>query len=408
MTSPALHSETNGHPANGHSPHGHASNGHPVTGHSNGHNAPMPSGPSLAAVPLSSTRTATLDDIVRLLNAELVGDGKTLITGVAGLDAAVPGTISFVEHERLLKAAMASDASALIAPSQLAAKVRRAGRKSKPIILTGNPRLAFARVMEYMSPQVLPEPGVHSTAVVESDAYIAPDATVREGCYVGHHAHIGSGTVLYPHVVLGDGAQIGDGCTLYPSVVIQHHVHIGNRVRIHSGTVIGGDGFGYVPDEQGKHIKVPQVGNVIIEDDVEIGANVCIDRATMGATRIGSGTKIDNLVQIAHNVQVGRNCIICGQVGLSGSVTVGDGVIMAGQAGLADHVKVGSNAVLGAKAGIMADVPEGEFVLGSPAQPTREFMKTQASLRKLPESLRQLRALEKQLNELKKQIEAGE
>jgi UDP-3-O-[3-hydroxymyristoyl] glucosamine N-acyltransferase len=270
--------------------------------------------------------------------------------------------------------------------------------------LTGNPRLAFAKVMEYLQPLDLPDVGIHPTAIIEPYAYIGEGVTIREFCYVGKSAHIGDGAVLYPHVVLGNGAQIGNATILYPSVVINHHVHIGERVRIHSGSVIGGDGFGYVLDG-GKHHKVPQIGTVIIEDDVEIGANVCIDRAMLGATRVGAGTKVDNLVQIAHNAQVGKNVILCGQVGLSGSVVVEDDAVLAGQVGLRDHVKIGKGAVLGAKSGIMNNIPAGEFVMGSPAVPQREFLKQEAASRKLPEAIRSLRNLEKQMRVLQAQVE---
>jgi UDP-3-O-[3-hydroxymyristoyl] glucosamine N-acyltransferase len=354
------------------------------------------------------SRQMTLGDIAELLGAELVGDSGTLITGVSSLDSAIPGTISFIEHERLLKTAVASSAAALIAPVDLAVKMRRAGRAggtpTKPMVLTGNPRLAFAKVMEFLQPLHMPEMGIHPTAIIEPDAYIGTGVTIREYCYVGHHAHIGDGVVLYPHVIVGDGAQIGNASTLFPSVVLNHHVHIGERVRIHSGSVIGGDGFGYVP-EDGKHRKVPQIGTVIVEEDVEIGANVCIDRATMGATRIGAGTKIDNLVQIAHNVQIGRNCILCGQVGLSGSVNIGDDCRIAGQVGVRDHIKIGKGAVVAARSALMEDVPAGSFVAGAPAVPHREFMKTEAASRRLPEALRTLRNLERQIKELQVQVE---
>jgi UDP-3-O-[3-hydroxymyristoyl] glucosamine N-acyltransferase len=353
----------------------------------------------------------TVGEIARLLDAQILGDPSTLITGVAGLDATAPGTISFIEDEKLLSVALSSSAAAIIAPQSMwealepeaALPVPRGEKGRKPMVFTGNPRLAFAKVMEFMQPVSLPEKGVHPTAIIEKDAHIGVGVTIREGCYVGHHAHIGDGAVLYPHVVVGDGAQIGDATVLFPSVVLYHHVHIGKRVRIHSGTVIGGDGFGYVSDGK-QHHKVPQVGTVIIEDDVEIGANVTIDRATMGATRIGEGTKVDNLVQIAHNVQIGRNCILCGQVGLSGSVVVEDDVVMAGQAGLRDHVKIGKGAILGAKAGIMSDVKAGEFVLGAPALPQREYMKTEAASRKLPEMARQLRRLERAIEVLQAKL----
>lgn len=353
----------------------------------------------------------TVGEIARLLDAQVIGDPSILITGVAGLDATAPGSISFIEDHKLLATALSSSAAAIIAPTsmletlQLESKPapRRGEKGRKPMVLTGNPRLAFAKVMEFMQPVSLPEKGIHPSAIIEPDAHIGTGVTIRENCYVGHHAHIGDGVVLFPNVVVGDGAQIGDASVLFPSVVLYHHVHIGKRVRIHANSVIGSDGFGYVSDGK-QHHKVPQVGTVIIEDDVEIGANVCIDRATMGATRVGEGTKIDNLVQIAHNVQIGRNCILCGQVGLSGSVIVEDDVVMAGQAGLRDHVKIGKGAILGAKAGIMADVGAGEFVMGAPALPQREYMKTEAASRKLPEMARQVRRLEKAVEELQAKL----
>lgn len=351
-------------------------------------------------------RYTTVADIAALLNAEIVGNAQTLITGVAALDSSVPGAILFVENESRLAEAQSSDAAAIIVPAGAATVVRRALRTGgKPALITGNPRLAFAKVMEYFQPLVQPELGIHPTAIIEADAHIGENVTIREFCYVGHHAHIGNGTVVYPHCVIGDGAQIGDDCILYPNVVINHHVNLGRNVRIHSGSVLGGDGFGYVMDG-GTHHKVPQVGTVIIEDDVEIGANVCIDRATIGATRVGAGTKVDNLVQIAHNVQVGRNCILCAQVGLSGSVVVEDNVVMAGQIGVADHIKIGKGAVMGAKSGAMANVAPGAFVLGSPAVPQRDFMKREAAARKLPEAMRTLRALEKQMQQMQAQIDA--
>ncbi len=369
------------------------------------------------------SRTTTVGEIARLLDAQIVGDASTLITGFAGLESAAPGTISFIDSDKMISEALASSAAAIIAPESLRQALedaralraksesnrskRRARDREKPLVFAGNPRLAFAKVLEWMQPAALPEKGVHSTAVIESDAYIGKGVTIREGCYVGHHARIDDGVILYPHVTVGDGAQIGAGSVLYPSVVIYRQVHIGKRVSIHAGSVIGSDGFGYVFDGA-RHQKVPQVGTVIIEDDVEIGANVCIDRATMGATRVGEGTKIDNLTQIAHNVQIGKNCVLCGQVGLSGSVVIEDNVMMAGQVGLRDHVKIGKGAILGAKSGIMADIPAGEFVMGSPSLPQREYMRVQAVSRKLPEMARQVRKLEKMVEALSAKLEERE
>jgi len=402
--------------SNGSARNGHAkSNGHPkkATQVANKVSSPLTQSPQSepkSALPhLNSNgeaaRKVTVGDIAKLLGAELVGDARTLITGVASLDSSAPGMISFIENESLWKTALDSQASAIIAPSTLSAQMRRSERKgAKPTVLTGNPRLAFAKVMEFLQPMAMPERGIHPTAIIEADAHIGEGVTIREYCYIGHHAHIGDGVVVYPHVYIGDGAQIGEASILYPSVIINHHVHIGSRVRIHSGSVLGGDGFGYVMDE-GKHHKVPQVGTVIIEDDVEIGANVCIDRATMGATRVGAGTKIDNLVQIAHNVQIGRNCILCGQVGLSGSVVVEDNVMMAGQVGLRDHVKIGKNAILGAKSGIMNDIKSGDFVMGSPAVSQRDYLRMEVAARKLPETMRTLRNLDRQVQQMQEQLQ---
>ena len=385
---------------------------------------------TVSLAPNGQSRTATVGEIARFLGAQIVGDASTLITGFAGLESAAPGTISFIDSDKMISDALASSAAAIIAPESLrqaledafdlraksaangeakanGARRKLATRHEKPIVLAGNPRLAFAKVLEWMQPASVPEKGVHCTAVIEPDAYIGEGVTIREGCYVGHHARIDDGVILYPHVSVGDGAQIGAGSILYPSVVIYRQVHIGRRVRIHSGSVIGSDGFGYVFDGD-RHQKVPQVGTVIIEDDVEIGANVCIDRATMGATRVGEGTKIDNLTQIAHNVTIGKNCIVCGQVGLSGSVVVEDNVMMAGQVGLRDHVRIGKGAILGAKAGIMADIGPGEFVMGSPSLPQRDYMRVHAISRKLPDMARQVRRLEKMVEELSARLDAQE
>ena len=380
---------------------------------------------TISAAPQGQTRNTTVGEIAQLLDAQWVGEASTPITGVAGLDSAAPGTISFIDSDKLIAEALSSNAAAIIAPESLREaleEARRLGRKSvenqsarrrandrraleKPIVFAGNPRLAFAKVLEWMQPAALPEKGVHRTAVIESDAIIGKGVTIREGCYIGHAARIDDGAVLYPHVTVGEGAQIGAGTIIYPSVVIYRQVHIGKHVRIHSGSVIGSDGFGYVFDGE-RHQKVPQIGTVIIEDDVEIGANVCIDRATMGATRVGEGTKIDNLTQIAHNVQIGKNCVICGQVGLSGSVIIEDNVSMAGQVGLRDHVRIGKGAILGAKAGIMADIGAGEFVMGSPSLPQRDYLRVHAVSRKLPEMAKQLRRLEKTVEELTAKLNA--
>lgn len=373
----------------------------PRNGSANAHQH-VSSGKRRATLPV---HRMTAGDIALLLGAELVGDARTLITSVAGIESALPGSILFVENEALLQSAFDSPAAAIIASNAAGEEIRRSQTNRKPALLTENPRLAFAKVMAYFQPKPVRVAGIHASAVVAEDAHIGQNVTIGAGCTVGQSAHIGDNVLIYPNVVVSDGAQIGDDCVLHANVVIGHHVNLGKRVLVHPGSVLGSEGFGYVLDK-GRHHKVPQLGTVVIEDDVEIGANVCIDRATIGATRIGEGTKIDNLVQIAHNVQIGKNCILCGQVGISGSVVVEDSVIMAGQAGLADHVKIGKGAILGAKTGIMGNVSAGDVVLGSPAISQRDFLKREAAARKLPETMRAFRQMEKQLQELKAQIEA--
>ena len=367
------------------------------------------------SAPSGQFRTSTVGEIARLLNATIVGDASILITGVAGLESAAPGSISFIDSDKKLSDALSSSAAAIIAPESLREQLetalegapKRGRKRPKPIVFTGNARLAFAKVLEFMQLANLPEKGIHPSAVIEPDAHIGEGVTIRENCYVGHHARIDDGAVLYPNVTVGDGAQIGAQTVLFASVVIYRQVHIGKRVRVHAGTVIGSDGFGYVFDGA-KHQKMPQVGTVIIEDDVEIGANVCIDRATMGATRVGEGSKIDNLVQIAHNVQIGKNCIICGHAGISGSVIIEDNAMLAGQVGVRDHAKIGKGAIVGAQSGIMTDVAPGEFVVGAPAMPQSDFMRTQAVSRKLPDMAKQLRKLEKMVEELSARLEEKE
>jgi len=227
------------------------------------------------SAPNGQFRTSTVGEIARLLNATIVGDASILITGVAGLDSAHPGSISFIDSEKKLSDALSSNAAAIIAPesmrevleSAIENQPKRGRKRPKPIVLTGNARLAFAKVLEFMQPANLPEKGIHPTAIIEPDAHIGEGVTIRENCYVGHHARIDDGAILYPNVTIGDGAQIGAETVIFASVVVYRQVHIGKRVRIHSGTVIGGDGFGYVFDGN-KHQKIPQVGTVIVEDDV--------------------------------------------------------------------------------------------------------------------------------------------
>ena len=331
----------------------------------------------------------TASQIAEQLHGEVSGDGAVLLTGFAPADSARPGDLTFAENEDYFALAERSAASAILAPSAFASA-------HKTLIRVPNPRVAFARVLPlFFPPEQLP-PGVHPTAVVAGSAQVDPSAHVGPHCVVGERTRIGARTVLRGGNHVGADCRIGDEVWLYPNVVVYHQVLIGHRVRIHAGAVIGSDGFGYVVDE-GRHRKVPQIGNVILEDDVEIGANVTVDRAALGSTVIGQGSKIDNLVQIAHNVRIGSHCLIVAQVGIAGSTRLGDYCVLAGQAGLAGHLKIGNQVTVAAQAGVMRDIEDGQKVLGSPALPDRETKRQMIAIMQLPELIKRVRQLEKQV-----------
>ena len=342
-----------------------------------------------------------LRELAEALGAELVGAaGQEEVVGVSGLDNAAPGHVAYAETERLLREAEQGPALALIAPPGLA-------ESTKPLLRVANVRLAYARALELLGPEErrLP-PGVHPTAQLAGDAEIGEGAALGPYAVVGEGARLGRGAQIHPHVVLGRNVAIGAESTIHPNVTLYDEVQVGARVTIHAGSVIGSQGFGYAQDGE-RHVRVPHIGTVVIEDDVEIGANVTIDRGTTGATVIGQGTKIDNLVQIGHNVKIGRNCILAGQVGISGSVTLGDGVMLAGQAGIADHVTLGDGARGAARAGVMSDVPPGAVVMGAPARPRGEQLRIDAAAGRLPELLREVRELKQRVSELEKRLRGG-
>lgn len=339
--------------------------------------------------------TTTLGEIASHVGGELAGDANLEITGVSSLQHAQPGDIAFAESERVLPEAAASAASALLVPVGLDC--------GKPCVRTGDPRLAFARVLELFSPAPPQRRGVHPTAVIGegftggADVWVGPHAVVGDGVTLGDRTSLG------PLCSVGDGATLGADCRLHAGVYLYHDVSLGNGVIIHSGTVVGADGFGYIKEMSPPH-KIPQLGTVIIDDDVEIGANVMIDRATLGATRIGAGSKIDNQVQIAHNVQVGENCLICAQTGISGSTVLEDSIILGGQVGIGDHLTIGERSVVGAQGGVISDIPAGSFVSGYPAGPHREKMKVEAAIKRVPDLLRTIRQLMRRVDELDAQL----
>jgi UDP-3-O-[3-hydroxymyristoyl] glucosamine N-acyltransferase len=272
---------------------------------------------------------------------------------------------------------------------------------AKPAIRVENPRVAFTRILTLFNPPPQVEQGVHPTAVVGKNVSLANTVAVMAQVFIGNDVSIGDGTILYPHTFIGNGVKIGQNCIIHPNVTLREGTELGNRVIVQSGAVLGGDGFGFVTVE-GEHLKVPQVGNVVIEDDVEIGSNTAIDRATTGSTLVKRGTKIDNLVHIAHNDVIGEHCFIVAQTGISGSVTVGHHVTLAGQTGTTGHINIGANSVFIGRAGITKDTPDNYFGAGVPARPHQEWLREQVALHKLPEALRKIRDLEKRIAEMEK------
>jgi UDP-3-O-[3-hydroxymyristoyl] glucosamine N-acyltransferase len=337
-----------------------------------------------ASAPLTVQFTA--QDIARELEGEVLGDPTALLTGFAPATAAKPGDLTFAENETFFHKAEQSAAAAIMVDGPFRSE-------KKTVIKVPNARIAFARVLPLFFPEPAYPAGVHPSAVVAPDAEIDPTAHVGPHCVVSAGCRIGPRTVLMASVFVGPNSVIGEDSHIFANVSIYLRSQIGSRVTIHSGTVVGSDGFGYVLD-QGQHRKVPQVGYVLIQDDVEIGANVTIDRGALGPTTIGRGTKIDNLVQIAHNVSIGDHCLIISQVGVAGSTKMGNYVTLAGQVGVAGHLKIGSKAVVSAQSGVMHDIPEGEKWFGSPAQPDRQMKRQLVAVHQLPNLVRRVSELE--------------
>jgi UDP-3-O-[3-hydroxymyristoyl] glucosamine N-acyltransferase len=329
----------------------------------------------------------TTADIAKELNGEVIGDGSLELTGFAPATAARAGDLTFAENETFFQKAEQSAASAILVDGPFRSAV-------KALIRVPNARIAFARVLPLFFPERVFAPGLHPTAVVDPSAQIDPAAHVGPYCVIGEKTRIGPGVVLQGGNHIGRSVVIGADSRLFPNVVVYDQTQIGQRVRIHAGTVIGSDGFGYVFDS-GRHRKVPQVGQVLVQDDVEIGANVTIDRGALGPTIIGKGTKIDNLVMIAHNVSIGEHCLVVAQVGVAGSTKIGQYTTLAGQVGIAGHLKIGNKVTIAAQSGVMHDVPDGGKWLGAPAQPDRQAKRQLIALHHLPELIRRVSELEK-------------
>jgi UDP-3-O-[3-hydroxymyristoyl] glucosamine N-acyltransferase len=331
----------------------------------------------------------TLGQLAQALDATLDGDPGRVVTGVAPLEHAGPDEISFLTDPRFRQSARASRAGAFLAPLD-------ATDLPAPILRCRTPQRALIDLLRLFHPAERPAAGVHPLAVVEPGAWLDPTVAVGALCVIEAGARLGAGVHLHPLVFVGRDAEIGDETVLHPHVTVREGVRIGRRVIVHAGAVLGADGFGYVFDGA-IHRKIPQVGSVLIEDDVEIGAGTTIDRATLGQTVVRRGTKIDNLVQIGHNAEIGADSIIVAQVGISGSVRLGRGVVLAGQVGVADHRTIGDGAVVGARAGVHVDIPAGETWLGTPVRPITQAKRIMAAEGQLPDLVHRLRALERRL-----------
>lgn len=330
----------------------------------------------------------TAAEIAKYLQGEVLGDPATVLNTFAPADRAQVGDLTFAENPDYFARAEQSAASAIIVDGQFESK--------KILIRVPNARIAFAKALTLFFPEPSFPAGVHPSAIIHSSAQVDPTAHVGPYCVVGEKVRIGARSILQGGNHIGAGSQLAEDVNLFPNVVVYARSEIGNRVRIHAGTVVGSDGFGYVLDN-GVHRKVPQIGNVIIRDDVEIGSNVSIDRGALGPTVIGKGTKIDNLVQIAHNVSIGDYCLVISQVGIAGSTKLGSYVILAGQAGIAGHLKIGNRVTIAAQAGVMNNIPDGEKWLGAPAQPDRQAKRQMIAVTHLPDLLKRVAELEKKL-----------
>ncbi len=336
---------------------------------------------------------ALLSDLAKLVNGVVIGNGNIEIKGIKGLDDVGPDEITMAATARVLDTAIQSKAVAIIVPSNVV-------EVSKPVIQVPNPRLAFAQILNFFTPSVKCSPGIHPTAVVGIN-FTGEGSQIGPQVYIGADVSIGKGSIIHPGAVIEDRVKIGENSIIHSNVVIRKDCIIGNDVQIHAGTVIGADGFGYVT-EKGKHYKIPQVGIVVIEDEVEIGANAAIDRSTTGVTLVKRGTKIDNLVQIGHNCVLGEDCLLCGQAGLAGSTKLGERVILAGQSGVVGHVSIGHDSVIAACSLAINSLPPNSYVSGVPARPHAEDMRIQATAGRLPELLKEIRELQKKVAELDK------
>ena len=338
----------------------------------------------------------SLKKIANLVDGNVIGNDSLIIEGINSLDAAAQGEISFFADRKYKESLRKTKASAIIVSEE---NLLFKG----PQVVVSNPALAYAKVASIFAPPVPRYPGISEQAVLHDSARIGKDVSIYPLVYVGEEALIGDGVIMFPGVFIGDRVKIGSGTIIYPNVTILHDCQIGKNVIINAGTVIGSDGFGFVRDGP-VSFKIPQMGMVQIDDDVEIGANSCIDRAASGKTWVKRGVKTDNFVHVAHNVTIGEDTIIVAQVAISGSVNIGRQVIIGGQVGISDHVEIGDRVMIGSQSGVPKSIPSGEVVSGTPAMPHRLWLKTSGIIKRLPKFNEHLRHLEKRVVELEKKI----
>ena len=337
-----------------------------------------------------------LKELAEWVDGTVVGDGEIEISGVASLEEARAGQITFISNPKYLSHLSKTNASAVIVSKEVT-------QADKPLLCVTNPQLALAKVLTLFSRKPYQPKGIDSKAWISPTARLGKDVTVYPFVYIGDRCSIGDRATFYPGVTVDEDSSIGEDSILYPNVSVYPGTIVGKRVIVHSGAVVGSDGFGYVKEGK-RNVKIPQVGIVEIEDDVEIGANTTIDRATLGKTIIGRGVKIDNLVMLAHNVVIGEDSIIVAQVGIAGSTKIGSNVTLAGQVGVKDHVEIGDNAMVGAQAGVIFDLPGSQGYHGSPALPQREYIRAITTLPKLPEMRKTLLDLGKRLQKMEEAL----
>jgi UDP-3-O-[3-hydroxymyristoyl] glucosamine N-acyltransferase len=336
-----------------------------------------------------------VQELARRLGASVDPDADLDVRGVATIEEAGPEHVTFVSNPKYVARARETRAGAILVAPDFA--------EPTPAVLLrlANPYLAFARALEIFHPPPRPPTGVHRTAVLGKAAVLGKDVAIGAYAVVGDRVRIGDGAVLHPHVVVYDDAVVGAGSVLHSGSVVREGVRLGERVILQNGVVVGADGFGFAPAGDGRWHKIPQVGTVVIGDDVEIQANACIDRAALGATTVGRGTKVDNLVQVGHGCRIGEDTLLCGQVGLAGSTEVGDRVTLAGQVGVAGHLRIGDDVMVAATAGVTESLPDKGHYSGAPAMPLRDHAVLIALFRKLPELSKRLKEVERRLGEVR-------